>query len=252
MLQARALTKRFGGLIALDGVSLSVVANEMLGIVGPNGAGKTTLFNLLTGQLMPDAGSVELLGQDITRLRPHRRARLGLARTYQNLRLFDDLSVLENVLVALHRQQPRPLMDSLLGLPRARAAETRLYEAAETLLDRVGLTARRNDSPADLPLGDRKRLDIARALALRPRLLLLDEPAAGMTPPETAALAALLRQLRVSDLTMVVIEHNVGFVRRIADRVIVLSEGRILAEGDPAAVFSQTEVMNVYLGAARA
>jgi branched-chain amino acid transport system ATP-binding protein len=250
MLSARGLVKRFGGLMAVDGVDFTVEQGQAFAIVGPNGAGKTTCFNLLTGQIMPDGGVVELEGRQITRAAPHQRTRLGLARTYQNLRLFEDLTALENVLAGLHAADQRPLLPSLLRLPGARAAEHRAFDRAHALLVAVGLAERAHQFPNDLPIGLRKRLDIARALATEPRLLLLDEPAAGMTPPEVRELGHLIHELRDRGLTIVIIEHNVGFVRQIADEVLVLSEGRRIAQGKPQEVFSDPLVLEVYLGRA--
>jgi branched-chain amino acid transport system ATP-binding protein len=237
LLEAEGLVKTFGGLRAVNDLSLGVRTGEILGLVGPNGSGKTTVFNLIAGAQAPDRGVLYFDGRDITRLAPHRRAALGIIRTFQLVRAFAGLSVLDNVLAARLYGRPRPT-------PRAEARR----EALECLRF-VGLGALAGRRAATLTLGERKRLEVARALAAGPRLLLLDEPAAGLNPTEVAGLLALIRNLRDGGITIVLVEHNVGAIRELCDRVIVLNAGRKIAEGRPADALDHAAVVEVYLGA---
>jgi branched-chain amino acid transport system ATP-binding protein len=237
LLEAQGLVKAFGGLRAVNDLSFGVRTGEILGLLGPNGSGKTTVFNLLAGAQAPDRGAIYFDGRDITRLAPHRRAALGIIRTFQLVRALAGLSVLDNVLVA-----------RFYGRVRAtRADEAR--PAALECLRVVGLTALAGRAAGALTIGERKRLEVARALAAGPRLLLLDEPAAGLNPTEVSGLLALIRTLRAGGMTIAVVEHNVAAIRELCDRVVVLNAGRKLAEGRPAEALDHAAVVEVYLGA---
>jgi ABC-type branched-subunit amino acid transport system ATPase component len=239
VIETRDLRREFGGIKALAGVSLTVADGERRAIIGPNGAGKTTLFNILTGELEPTSGEVSIAGEDVTRRRPHELARRGLARMYQRNELFDPLSARENVALAVGAAAGpyRPFTSP----PQSDLA------AADALLDRVGLADRRGTSARALSHGERRQLELALALAQRPRLLLLDEPTAGMSPAETSRITELIDSLDRS-LTIVIVEHDMDVVFRLAQRITVLHEGRIIAEGTPAEVRADTQVNEVYLG----
>jgi len=236
LLEARDLAKTFGGLHAVDGVSLAVRPGEIVGLLGPNGSGKTTVFNLIAGSQVPDRGAVYFDGREVTRLAPHRRAGLGIGRTFQLVRAMAGLTVLENVAIArLYGRTPAA------GIARARR------DAAECLAF-VGLAGAAARPAATLTLSERKTLEVARALAASPRLLLLDEPAAGLTPTEVASLLGLLRRIRAGGITLVIVEHNVGAIRDLCDRVLVLNAGRTIAEGRPHDALNHARVVEVYLG----
>ena len=252
------LTMRFGGLTAIDAVSFDVQPGPAItALIGPNGAGKTTLFNCATGfyharhkgsiRIGRDGDTVQLAG-----LAGHRIARLGVARTFQNIRLFAKMTVLENLLVAQHAELMRASMFSvagILGLPVYRRAEARAMDKARYWLDRVGLTARANDAADTLPYGDQRRLEIIRAVCTGPRLLCLDEPAAGLNPRESADLAALIRAISAElDLAVLLIEHDMSVVMEISDHIVVLDYGRKIAEGTPAAIRNDKAVIAAYLG----
>ncbi len=249
LLEVDNLSKSFAGVHALEGYSLRLAPLAIHGVIGPNGAGKTTLFNLLTGFLRPSAGRMRLEGRDITGLPAYRVARLGLARTFQNIRLFGALTVLENVRTALQSQAPAPLLGTLLSSPAFRRREQALTEQADALLARLGLASRRDQLARNLPYGDQRKLEIARAVALRPKVLLLDEPNAGMNPAETTELLGLIRALR-DDLriTIVMVAHDIPLVMNLCERIQVLNYGRLIAEGDPHAVRTNPEVIAAYLG----
>src|SRR5262245_25484702 len=251
LLEVNNLSKTFAGVQALDDYALHLTPLAIHGVIGPNGAGKTTLFNLLTGFQTPSSGTIRFLGRDITRQPAYRVAQLGIARTFQNIRLFGQLSVIENVKAALQTQMPGSLISTLLSSPAFRRRERALDVRAEGLLERVGLADRRDRVAHTLPYGDQRRLEIARAVALSPKILLLAEPSAGMNANETADLLALIRSLRDElAITIVLVAHDIPLVMNLCDTIQVLNYGRLIAEGNPAAVRNNPEVIAAYLGTA--
>lgn len=248
-LEARAITRRFGGITAVDDVSLTLFEGEIFGLIGPNGAGKTTLFNIFSGLVPPSAGEFCYLGKAISGLPAWRIARQGIARTFQNIRLFDDLSVLQNVEIGRHRHLHAPLLAGLLGLKKARADALAVREKGMYFLEVLGLADKANLLAKDLSYGDKRRVEIARALALEPRLLLLDEPTAGMNRSEKNKMAALVHRLR-SDfgLTVFIIEHHVPLMMDLCDRIAVLNFGRLIALDVPEVVRCHPAVIEAYLG----
>jgi branched-chain amino acid transport system ATP-binding protein len=253
LLQVSGLSKSFRGLLALDDYHLNLPALRIQGVIGPNGAGKTTLFNLLTGFNKPTAGTVRWQTRDITNLPPPRIARLGIVRTFQNIRLLNQLTVIENVKVALQSQIPASLIRTLLSTPSFFKNEAALESRAQEYLELLNLGARRNQIASSLPYGDQRKLEIARALALKPRLLLLDEPTAGMNPQETNEILHQIRRLHDEfQLTIILIAHDIPLVMNVCDQIQVLESGRILAQGDPQTVRNNPAVIAAYLGQAHA
>jgi ABC-type branched-subunit amino acid transport system ATPase component len=242
------LSRAFGGVRAADEVTFTVAAGEVHGLIGPNGAGKTTLLNLISGLLRPTAGKIELDGRRIEGLPPNRIAALGVARTYQNIRLFGGLSAVDNVVVGQHLRRRAPFWRRLLLLPAARNEESSARLTAEAGLARVGMRERALTRAFDLSYGEQRRVEIARALAAQPRLVLLDEPTAGMNPGEAASVARLVREVAKEGRAVLLIEHNVRLVMELCDRITVLNFGKVIARGTPAEIGKDAAVIAAYLG----
>ncbi|HEY6960198.1 MAG TPA: ABC transporter ATP-binding protein [Candidatus Limnocylindria bacterium] len=250
-LEAVGITKSFGGIRAVSDVTLAVEEGSITAIIGPNGAGKTTLFNVLTSLYRPEAGEAKLFGARVDGLDQSRIAELGLIRTFQTARVFPGMTVLENALVGAHRRLRASLVQQLIRAPRVARTERALVDEALALLDVFGLRARADEPATDLSVGSQKLLELVRALVAHPRVLLLDEPAAGLNDAETEELAASLLAIRDAGITLVVVEHNMSLVMGIADRIAVLDLGAVLAEGVPSAVRADPRVIAAYLGEAR-
>jgi branched-chain amino acid transport system ATP-binding protein len=247
-LAVEGLTIRFGGLTAVDAMTFEVRPGEVLSLIGPNGAGKTTAFNAITGYIEPSGGAILYRGEHITRLKPHQIAALGVVRTFQKTSVFTGRSVHENVLIGLHlRSRQRPLA-ILFGLPSVGREERQLAEEATEVLRFVGLEARAQQIASSLPYGELRLLEVAVALAAKPKLLLLDEPVSGMNPVETASFMKLLARIRAQDITILLVEHDMKMVMGVSDRVVCLNHGRIIASGSPAQIQKNAEVVRAYLG----
>ncbi len=247
LLRVEGLSLYFGGLAALDDVSFTT-GGGICGLIGPNGAGKTTLLNVVSGVLSPSRGRIAIDDRPTAGLPPHRLAALGVARTFQNVRLFGELSVLDNVRLGYHLHQHGTLLETVLRLPRARREERQSAAAALALLDRLGLAHLARAEASALAYGDQRRVEIARALALEPRLLLLDEPAAGLNAAETEQLGQFLGTLRAEGRTLLLVEHDMDLIMRVCDQIVVLNFGRKIAEGPPDAVRHDRRVIDAYLG----
>ncbi|NLC53114.1 MAG: ABC transporter ATP-binding protein [Firmicutes bacterium] len=249
LLKIEDVTMNFGGLTALKSFQLELAPGEIVSLIGPNGAGKTTVFNIITGVYEPTQGRVFFMDREITGLRPDLITKAGIARTFQNIRLFKGLSVMENVLIANHLHLKANYLEAVFKLPSYRREERRMHEKALTLLERVGLFDLKDEQASALPYGLQRRLEIARALATDPKLLLLDEPAAGMNPKEAEDLTAFIKEIQTEfDLTVFLIEHHMDVVMNISERIYVLDYGMMIASGKPAEVQNNQRVIEAYLG----
>ena len=248
MLRIDGITKIFGGLTALQDVSLAIAAGEITGIIGPNGAGKTTLFNVVTGIYAPSSGKVFYEGKDITGLPPEKLARLSMVRTFQGIELFGQMTVLENVMVGLHTKSQSGIIASVFKLPGHLREERRIRERAAFWLDYAGITDLAHITAANLPFGKGRLLEIARAMAIEPHIILMDEPAAGLNSRETSDLAVLIKKIKDSGVTVALVEHDMELVMEICDRIIVLNLGHKLAEGTPREIQENEKVITAYLG----
>ena len=250
LLETRALTIRFGGLTALNSFDMKLESKELIGIIGPNGAGKTTAFNMITGHYAPSEGDIALAGESITSLNPSSVTQRGIARTFQNIRLFKDLSVIDNIKIAAHTRTGYGLWANLLRTRRCREEESRVHRESLELLEIFKLARVSSQCAKNLPYGDQRKLEIARALATHPKVLLLDEPAAGMNPKETEELTQLISWVRDHfKIAILLIEHDMRLVMKICERIYVLNHGELIAQGNPAQIQSNPDVIQAYLGA---
>ncbi len=248
LLEASEITKYFGGVVALRGVSFEVKEGQIKAIIGPNGAGKTTLFNCISGVLKADRGKIKLNGQSLSGLPPHKRAEAGISRTFQNVAIFPDMTVLENVSVGRHCRSRSEMIRVGIRTPSMKSEERNIEARSWEFLDFVGLSSQATKLANELPLGDQRLLEIARALATEPKIVLLDEPAGGLNTRETERLASLIHQIRDSGVTVLLVEHDMNLVMDISDEILVINFGEKLAEGKPSSIKSDPDVINAYLG----
>lgn len=249
LLELNEVSKHFGGVQAISPTSFGVKKGEIFGLIGPNGAGKTTMFNIITGAYAPSSGTVRFDGADITQIKGNKRIHLGIARTFQNIRLFSSMSVLENVLIGMNGKFKYSFLEAALHIGRYHKAEREAKQKATELLDELGLGSFINQSATSLSYGAQRKVEIARALASKPKLLMLDEPAAGMNPAESDELASLILQLRQErGLSVLLIEHDMKFVNRLCERVLVLDYGKVIFEGTPSDAITHEDVVAAYLG----
>lgn len=248
VLEIKKISKNFGGIKALTDVSFSVKEGEILGLIGPNGAGKTTMFNMITAMYPPSSGEISFVGNPLSNLKPHQITEKGICRTFQNIRLFSDLTVRENVMVGNHCRLKTNVLQSVFRTKVQKAEEARVLETSDEILEVVGLADDKDTIAKNLSYGAQRRLEIARALASRPKLVLLDEPAAGMNEKETNDLFDLIKKIQKLNITVLLIEHDMPLVMRICDRIIVLNFGEKIAEGTPSSIQNNKEVIEAYLG----